>query len=133
MKYFLPLLLICIGANLNAQSTSYPTTAEGIINLLRLDQDQSVKLQKIIDRKEAQIEEITPLKSADLEKYISKRSAINDGMVKSIQLLINKNQVQSFNEYLIAIRTYKAELMRSKRSAGANQQEIRLSIAEMPM
>ena len=90
MKYFLPLLLIFIGANLNAQSTSYPTTTEGIRNLLRLDQDQAVKLQKIIDRKEAQIEEIIPLKSADLEKYISKRSAINDGMVKSIQLLIHE-------------------------------------------
>ena len=134
MRFFILLIALVFTVNINAQSkykgTDYPKTAKEISSYLSLGDDQQNELERIIERKESQLEEIEALKATDLGLYIEKRKAVRDGFNRALALFLTKDQNKEYRSYLGRIRTSDSLLTRQLKKKGKSEQEIALAIAE---
>jgi hypothetical protein len=134
MRIFASLIAVLFALNLSAQSSSsdstFPRSTQEISSFLKLNTDQVAKLESIAIRKSDQIDEISNLKSTDLELYINKRNAINKGFITSIELMLEKGQRAAFKAYENRIRLRNQEIRSNLSKSGKSEQEIKLAIVE---
>ena len=134
MRFFIFLIALVFSVNINAQSnykgTDYPKTAKEISAYLSLDDKQKNDLERIIERKESQLEEIAALKNTDLDTYIEKRKNIRDGFNRSLGLFLIEEQNKEYRSYLGRIRTSDYLIKEQLTKEGKSEQEIALAIAE---
>ena len=133
-KFFIFLIALVFTVNINAQNkykgTDYPKTAKEISSYLSLDDKQKNDLERIIERKENQLEEIASLRNSNLDLYIQKRKNIRDGFNRSLGLFLSENQNKEYRSYLGRIRTSDYLIKEQLSKEGKSEQEIALAIAE---
>lgn len=134
MRIFASILAVLFVTNLNAQNDlkdkKFPQTIGEYISFFDLNEVQVEDLIKLFETNNQQIEEINSLKSEDIETYIEKRNAINKGFTKSIQLILNKSQIEAFAIYVDMKRLQNQKIRTELTKAGKSEQEIKLAVAE---
>ena len=134
MRIFASILAVLFVTNLNAQNDlkdkKFPQTVGEYISFFDLNEVQVEDLIKLFESNNQQIEEINSLKIEDIETYIEKRNAINKGFTKSIQLILNKSQIEAFAIYVDMKRLQNQKIRTELTKAGKSEQEIKLAVAE---
>ena len=134
MRIFASILAVLFVTNLNAQNDlkdkKFPQTIGEYISFFDLNEVQVEDLIKLFESNNQQIEEINSLKIEDIETYIEKRNAINKGFTKSIQLILNKSQIEAFAIYVDMKRLQNQKIRTELTKAGKSEQEIKLAVAE---
>lgn len=134
MRIFTSILVVFFALNLNAQNnlkeTALPKETGDFATFFNFNEGQAADTYKFLERKANQIEEISNLKDSDLELYITKRDAINNGFKTSLGSILIESQKEAYKTYLSMIRKQNAEIRKKLKAAGKSEQEIMLAIVE---
>jgi len=93
-----------------------------------LTEAQTAKMQKIQERKQMQIKEVSTFKKSDTAKYYAKMKAIADGEQGAIKLLLTKEQMALHFEEVKRKRIADAALVKEMSAKGASKAEIEAAL-----
>ena len=136
-KLFLSFLTLAFSLNLFAQRTINITddigniSNEKLIVDLKLNQSQVTKVQKINDRKQSQLKQISSLKETDSDTYYTKLEEIVEGNKNSFQMLLNQEQLKEYDSIRRTDRITRAEKSKELRNQGFTRIEIKRLFLEI--
>ena len=93
-----------------------------------LDANQSAKVYSIQVRKQKQLEQIQSLETSNPELYITKLKALHEGNEGSIKLLLNQEQLRSYQRNFLRVREERAAKAKALKEQGASNLEIEKAI-----
>ncbi len=136
-KLFLSFFTLALSVNLFAQDAikssniAVDQLMEKFVEVLKLNQSQLAKVQKIKERKQSQLEEIASLKESNSEAYYNKLEGIIKGNKISFQMLLNKQQLKEFDVLTRELRIARAAKYKALKNEGLSRIEIERVLLEM--
>jgi hypothetical protein len=129
------LLFAALGAKAQtaAEKTPAQTATEKLSQLYSLDQKQQAEMLKIQERKYRNLAEVEPLKATDPGQYVRKIQSIQAGNNTSFERIMTKEQVKILRQQQLDLRNKKAIAYKEMKSAGAQQGQIDLRMAELDL
>ena len=130
------LLLFCLACSiqlfaqekLSADNEKARTSTERLTTMYDLDANQSAKVYSIQVRKQKQLEQIQSLETSNPELYITKLKALHEGNEGSIKLLLNQEQLRSYQRNFLRVREERAAKAKALKEQGASNLEIEKAI-----
>lgn len=116
-----------------AEKTPAQTATEKLSQRYSLDQKQQAEMLKIQERKYRNLAEVEPLKATDPGQYVRKIQSIQAGNNTSFERIMNKEQVKVLRQQQLELRNKKATVYKEMKSAGAQQGQIDLRMAELDL
>jgi hypothetical protein len=91
---------------------------------LNIEPDQITSLEKIIERKYADIASISSLRNGEESVFRQKRRSIYEGANSAIRLLVKEDQLQLWRAYKKEERLKNAQKIKDLQSKGAPEEDL---------
>ena len=136
MKLLATLLLCvftCLAATAQQSDPAVParTAVVELTEKYQLTETQQVRMQEIQTRYYTDLARLVKLENADAAYYIKKRQALQSGTQGSIRLLLDKEQLKTFDQERRLLRSRRAELVQALTKAGKSELEIQRALLDV--
>lgn len=91
---------------------------------LKIKQDQTAKLSKIVIRKHNDLASIADLETSDQALFRVKRRNIHKGAEHSIRMILKNDQAELWKIYSLKTRMARAEKIKSLQARNASKQDL---------
>jgi len=134
---YLSLFLLAFAFQLSAQKTLVTENAQArattdrLVELYQLDANQQSKVYEIQVRKAKQLTQISTLENSDPNLYLKKMSALQRGNEGSIKLLLNRDQLKSYQLNFLKLREKRAAKAKAMKESGASELAIEKALLQI--
>jgi len=97
----------------------------------QLNEKQAGQMYVIQERRFRNLASIAQLQETDRPLYLQKKNSVREGMMSSIQRMLNDEQMEIFNLQLAERRKKESALIQELKQEGATKEEIRLAIWQL--
>lgn len=134
---YLSLFLLVFAFQLSAQKTLLTENAQArattdrLVERYQLDATQQAKVYEIQVRKATQLNQISSLENSDPNLYLKKLKALHRGNEGSIKLLLNRDQLRSYQLHFLKVREKRAAKAKAMKASGASELAIEKALLQI--
>lgn len=97
----------------------------------QLNEQQAAEMYVIQQRRLRNLASIESLREVDYSLYLQKKNSAREGMMASIQRMLDEQQMEAFNRQLAERRKKESALIQELKQEGASREEIQLAIWQL--
>ncbi len=97
----------------------------------QLNEKQAGQMYAIQERRFRNLASIAQLQETDYPLYLQKKNSVREGMMSSIQRILDDEQMEVFNLQLAEHRKKESTLIEELKQEGATREDIRLAIWQL--